>query len=79
MIDKKEIEKAYKGETLEVIQNAFRTLSELGFWQFLVKSNQFRLVESFESQDEKELAQQIREARQENKVFLTLESLYPPQ
>lgn len=51
----------------------------MGFWEMLVKMNQHRLVESFESQDESELARQIREARQENRVYLTLESLYPPQ
>lgn len=79
MVDKNQIEKTYTGESLEAIQNALGTLVGLGFFQFLIKANQFRVVESFESQDEKELAQKIREMRQENKVYLTLESLYPPQ
>lgn len=79
MIDKKQIEQVYSGESLEAVKNALETLASLGFWQVQIKSNQHRLVESFESQDENELSRQIREARQENKVYLTLESLYPPQ
>lgn len=79
MVDKDQIEDAYQADARESIQNALETLAKLRFWEFLVKCNQHRLVEGFETTDEIELARQIREARQENRVFLTLESLYPPQ
>lgn len=79
MINKNQIEQVYSGESLESLKDALETLRSMGFWEMLVKMNQHRLVESFESQDESELARQIREARQENRVYLTLESLYPPQ
>ena len=71
MIERTEIEKAYSGETLESIKDALSTLVGVGFFQHLVKANQFRLVSGFESQDVEELARQISETRQENRVLLT--------
>lgn len=79
MIERKEIEDAYSGEVLESIKDALNTLGRVGFFAHLIRANQFRLVQSFESQDVEQLAKQISEARQENRVLLTLQSLYPPQ
>ena len=79
MVDKNQIEQAFFGETLESIRDSLETLAKTGFWQVLIRANQFRIANGFDSDSEEVLARQIREVRAENKVLLTLESLYPPQ
>ena len=79
MIERSQIEKAYTGDALEAIKESLDTLSSLGFFQTLITANQYRVVQGFDSPDVEELAKQISEARQENRVLATLQSLFPPQ
>lgn len=74
-----ELQEVYPPETLEQVKDCFDTLNKLGFFDKLVQLNNFRLVTGFDTPDESELARQIREARFENRVYITLQSLFPPQ
>lgn len=78
-VDQSQIEEYFSGDTLTQVKKSLTFLNEVGFWELLIKSNKFRLVDAFDSADEEELAKRIRALRQENKVYMTLNSLYPPQ
>lgn len=79
MADEKTIRDNYSGEDLTAIIDCIQTLNRYGVFTLFVEEGKRRITDSFENSEEAVLARQIREMRQDNRVFVTLASLFPPQ
>jgi len=60
----------------EELLRAVKTVQRFGLFRFFVEQNKQRIADSFETAEEATLVKQIRELRQENRVLVTLDSLY---